>query len=97
MFDTHKNTLGFNMKYETSYNTMEGWAFIEFIALLIYHKINARLMDSNLIKTFNVKDILFRAATVTQSMSSGSWKVCNLTQPLKDIFKAMGVTIDVIS
>jgi len=97
MFDTHKNTLGFNMKYETSYNTMEGWAFIEFIALLIYHKINAILMASNLIKTFNVKDILFRAATITQSMSSGSWKVCNLTKPLNDIFKAMGVTIDVIS
>ena len=47
------------------------------------------LMTSNLIKTFNVKDILFRAATVTESMSSGSWKVCNLTKPLKDIFKKL--------
>ena len=97
MFDIHKNTLGFNMKYETSYNTIESWEFIDFIALLTYHKTNAMLIASNLIKTFNVKDILFREATITQSMPSDSWKVCNLTKPLKDIFKATGVTIDVIS
>jgi hypothetical protein len=32
MFDTHKNTLGFDMKYEAKYKTREGWAFVEFLA-----------------------------------------------------------------
>ncbi len=97
MFDSHKNTLGFDMKYETSYEAQEGWAFIEFLALLIYHKINGILMESDLIRKFNVKDILFRASTITQSKASGSWKVCNLTQPLKDIFNALNVPIEVMS
>ena len=96
MFDTHKNTLGFDMNYETSYQIQEGWAFIEFLALLIYHKINSVLISSNLIKTYNVKDILFRASTITQSKASGMWKVCNLSKPLLEIFKALDVTIDVI-
>jgi len=30
MFDTHKNTFGFKMNYETSLTAQEAWAFIEF-------------------------------------------------------------------
>ena len=94
MFDTHKNTLGFNMKYETKYETQEGWAFIEFLALLMYHKINGLLISKDIIKTYNVKDILFRAATITQSKISGAWKICNMSKPLADIFRNLGVTVN---
>ncbi|MDR1200729.1 MAG: transposase [Tannerellaceae bacterium] len=97
MFDTHKNTLGFDMKYETKYETQEGWAFIEFLALLLYHKINGMLVSSGLIKSFNVKDLLFRAATVTQSKASGTWKICNLSKPLKEMFQSLGVSLEVIT
>ena len=94
MFDTHKNTLGFNMKYESKYETQEGWAFIEFLALLMYHKINGLLISVDLIKTYNVKDILFRAAVVTQSKATGTWKICNMSKPLADLFGKLGVTAE---
>ena len=97
MFDAHKNTLGFDMKYETSYSAQEGWAFIEFLALLIYHKVNAKLVESELIKRLNVKDVLFRASTITQSKASGSWKVCNLTKPLKDILTSLYVSVEIMT
>jgi hypothetical protein len=93
MFDAHKNTLGFDMRYEASYAVQQGWAFVEFLALLIYHKINSMLVATDMIKTYNVKDLLFRASTITQSKTSGVWKVCNLSKPLIDIFKNLGVTI----
>jgi transposase len=96
MFDTHKNTLGFDMKYETKYETQEGWAFIEFVALLLYHKINGMLITSGLIKSFNVKGLLNRAATITQSKASGAWKVCNLSKPLTEMFQSFGVSIEEI-
>jgi hypothetical protein len=92
MFDTHKNTLGFSMKYEIKYETQEGWAFIEFLALLMYHQINGILVSSGLIKTYTVKDILFRAATITQSKTSGTWKICNMSEPLAILFGKLGVT-----
>jgi hypothetical protein len=97
MFDTHKNTLGFDMNYEASSSILEGWAFIEFLALLIYHKINGLLVASDMIKKFNVKDILFKASTVTQSKTSGVWKICNLSKPLMDIFKKLGVLTESIA
>jgi hypothetical protein len=54
------------------------------------------LESSDLIKSYNVKDILFRASAMTQSKASGAWKVCNLTKPLMGIFKILGVTIEPI-
>jgi transposase len=96
MFDTHKNTLGFDMKYEANYKTQEGWAFVEFLALLIYYKINGMLVSSGLIKSFNVKELLYRAATITQSKACGTWKVCNMSKPLKEMFQTLGVSIDPI-
>jgi transposase len=96
MFDTHKNTLGFDMKHETKHETQEGWAFIEFLALLLYHKINGMLVSSGLIKSFNVKDLLYRAATVTQSKAGGTWKICNMSKPLKEMFQSLGVSIEPI-
>ena len=94
MFDAHKNTLGFDMKYEISYETQEGWAFIEFLALLIYHKINGALIDSDIIKNLSVKDILFRMSTITQSKTSGEWMVCNMTKTLSDLLKKLSVTME---
>ena len=96
MFDTHKNTLGFTMNYEVSHSIQEGWAFVEFLALLIYHKINGLLVAKDMIKTFNVKDILFRASTITQSKASGKWKVCNLSKSLMQMLKTLGVTMETI-
>jgi transposase len=96
MFNTHTNTLGFDMKYETKYETQEGWAFIEFLALLLYHKINGMLISGGLIKSFSVKDLLYRAATVTQSKAGSTWKVCNMSNPLKDMFQGLGVSIETI-
>ena len=65
--------------------------------LLIYHKINGLLIETDLVKKLNVKDVLFRASAITQSKASGSWKVCNLTKPLKDILTSLNVSIEIIS
>lgn len=97
MFDTHKNVLGFDMKYETSYSIQEGWAFIEFLALLIYHKINATLIEKDIIKDLDVKDLLFRMSTVTQSKTSGEWMICNLTKKLREMIKSINVTFEPIN
>jgi transposase len=96
MFDAHKNTLGFNMSYEVKYATQEGWAFIEFLSLLLFHKLNRMLITCGLAKTLSVKDLLFRAVTITQSNSSGAWKICNMTKPLKEMFQCLGVSMQAI-
>ncbi|MDR3186557.1 MAG: transposase [Christensenellaceae bacterium] len=96
MFDTHKHTLSFNMNYETSCPSQEGWAFIEFLALLLYHKLNRMLINSGLIKSVSVKELLYKASTITQCNENGVWKICNMTKPLADVFQSLGVAMESI-
>ena len=66
MFDTHKNTLGFNMSYETDFAVQEAWAFIEILALKIFYKMDGILLNGK-IKSMNVEALLFRATRITQA------------------------------
>lgn len=93
MFDHHKNTLGFDMRYETRQEVQEAWAFIEYLSLLMYYKIDGILAKKNLLKTYNVKDILFHASSIIQTRVDNKWMLCNLTQKSKTIFETMGITL----
>lgn len=93
MFDTHKNTLGFKMKYETKYKIQEGWSFIEFIALLIYHKINALLLNVNLISQYNVAAILKKLSIIEKTSYENKWHIYNLTEPLKKLISQLNLTL----
>jgi transposase len=97
MFDTVKNTLSFNMKYETKYDCLSGWAFIEFLSLLMYFKLNGLLNVTGLSKDYSVKELLLRAAAITQTNASGKWEICNLTKKSKELFVALGVSLEPIS
>jgi len=93
MFDTHKNTLGFKMNYETRLEVQEGWAFIEFLSLLMYYRINNLLSENDLLKSYSVKDVLFCASSIIQAQTNGTWRVYNMTSKLKNLFETLGVTI----
>jgi len=93
MFDTQKNTLGFKMNYETRLEVQEGWAFIEFLSLLMYYRINNLLSEKDLLKSYSVKDVLFCASSVIQAQTNGCWRIYNMTGKLKNLFETLGVTI----
>ena len=93
MFDTHKNTLGFKMNYETSFAAQEAWAFIEFLALQMFYKIDGILINNQLIKSTNVGALLFMASRITQAKIGESWNICNLTKPDKELFDKLGINL----
>jgi len=93
MFDTHKNTLGFKMNYETSFAAQEAWAFIEFLALQMYYKIDGILINNQMIKSMNVGALLFMASRITQAKIGDSWNICNLTKADKELFDKLSIDL----
>ena len=93
MFDTHKNTLGFKMNYETDYATQEAWAFIEFLALQMFYKIDGVLLNNQMIKSMNVEALLFMASRITQAKIGDKWNICNVTKKDKELFAKLGVEL----
>jgi hypothetical protein len=96
MFDTHKNTLGFKMNYEASYAAQEGWAFIEFLALQMFYKIDGILLNNKMIKSMNVGSLLFRASRITQAKIGDKWHICNITKNDKELFDKLGIDLNPI-
>ena len=99
MFDTMKNTLSFNMNYEVKYETQMGWAFIEFISLMMHFEINNVLIKNGLYKTYSVGDLLFDLKSIEQSNCNvdGKWRIANLSKRKKELLETLGVTLDPIS
>jgi hypothetical protein len=93
MFDTHKNTLGFKMNYEASLAAQEAWAFIEFIALQMFYKIDGILINNKMIKSMNVEALLFTASRITQAKIGDKWNICNVTEKDKALFSKLGVEL----
>jgi hypothetical protein len=93
MFDTHKNTLGFKMNYETSFAAQEGWAFIEFLALQMFYKIDGILLINQMIKSLNVGALLFRASRITQAKIGDKWNICNVTKKDYELFAQLGIDL----
>lgn len=93
MFDTHKNTLCFDMKSETRQDILEGWAFVEFLSLQMYYSIDRKLCDTRLTKSLSVKDLLFKTSAITQSKASGKWQICNMTNKISELFKTLGISL----
>ena len=91
MFDTHKNTLGFKMSYEASFAAQEAWAFIEFLALQMFYKIDGILINNQMIKSMNVGALLFMASRITQAKIGDKWSICNMTKNDKEIFEKLGI------
>ena len=93
MFDTYKNTLDFKMNYESSFAAQEAWAFIEFLALQMFYKIDGILINNQLIKSMNVGALLFVASRITQAKIGDTWNICNLTKTDKELFDKLGIEL----
>lgn len=96
MFDHHKNTLGFDMRYETRQEVQEGWAFIEYLSLLMFYKLDGELCKTGLFKIHSVKDILYHTSSIIQTRVDKNWFLCNMTTKLKTLFEILGVTLEPI-
>jgi len=86
-----KNTLGFTMKYEATGNSQNGWAFVEYLALMIYMKAEVALEKNALTKTYTVHDALLRFAAVVKCKVNNIWENWNLDSKIKDQLQTLGV------
>ena len=92
LFDTHKNTLMFDMSYEIKPISQLGWAFIEFISLLIYLRVESVLSSHKETKSLSVHDALLRYSAVVKCKNGNIWETWNLKSETKKQLELFSVT-----
>jgi len=93
LFDGIKNILGNDYTYMQSDEALEGWMFINHLALLIHHKMYSLLKENKLISKYSIRDFIEYLADVKKVKINNEWYMEPIIAKQKKLLQKMGVTI----
>lgn len=93
LFDTYKNILFADVTYTRSNEALEGWLFINHIALIFYYRLYKRLMQHDLLKKYSPKDILMHLNTIKRVKINQKWVIAEIPTKSKTILEKLEIPI----
>jgi transposase len=93
LFDTFKNILFADVTYTRSNEALEGWLFINHIALIFYYRLYKRLLQHNLLKKYSPKDILMHLNTIKRVKINQKWVFAEIPTKSKNILEKLEIPI----
>lgn len=92
-FDVFKNTLEADRSYMQNDQTLEGWMFMNYLALLAYWRILKLLVKKELLSKFAIKDLLIHLSHIKKIKINGQWHLAEITDRTKKIFTKLDYTM----
>ena len=93
LFDGVKNILGNDYSYMRDDDALEGWMFINHLALLVHHKIYALLKENNLISKYSVRDFIEYIADVKKVKINNEWVAEPIVSEQKKLLSKLNIHI----
>lgn len=93
MFDSLKNELDADRSYMQKEEMLEGWMFINHIALQYRQILYNKLKDQNLISKYSVSDVLMFLKHINQINVEGKWHTTEVTAQTAKLLKKINVDI----
>ena len=87
MFDAFKNVLNADRTYMRDDYQMEGWTFINFIALVFYYRLYRILADNSLLKRYTPNDVLIHLSRIYKLKIQNVWITSEIPKKTRDIVK----------
>lgn len=91
MFDSYKTFLKADVLYMQDRHVLEGWLFVNFLAMLGYYKLYDRLREAKLIAKESPKDIIELSKSVYQTKMRGQWNRSEIPQRVKKLFEKIKI------
>ena len=93
MFDAFKNVLNADRAYMRDDYQMEGWMFINFVALVFYYRLYRLLADNSLMKKFSPADVLVHLSRVYRLKIQDRWITAEIPKKTRDIMGKLSIPI----
>ncbi|MFH0865106.1 MAG: transposase [Bacteroidota bacterium] len=93
MFDALKNILDADRTYMQNDEAMEGWMFVNHIALQCYYLIYQQLVAHKLIKKYSVTDFLKFTHRIKKVKINGNWHLAEITKPVQSLLEKLKLDI----
>jgi len=91
MIDALKNIVEADRTYMQNQTALEGWMFVNLIALMWYYRILNLLKEHELNKTYSPSDFLLYLAEVKMVKINGTWQKAEIVQKTEDILKKLKI------
>ena len=93
LFDGVKNILGNDFTYMQTDEALEGWMFINHLALLIHHKIYQLLKEKELICKYSIRDFIEFLSDIKKVKINNEWVIEPIIAQQQKLLKDTGVSI----
>ena len=93
LFDEMKNILGNDYTYMRDDHALEGWMFINHIALQINHRIYSLLKENHLLKNYSIRDLIEFLAGIKKARINDIWYLEPIIKKHQDILKKINVSV----
>jgi len=95
VFDTFKNTLDADRTYTRDDYQMEGWMFINFIAMQLYYKIYAILMRREMLNNYSPMDVIIHLKRIHMLKCKEIWQIAEVPRKSKNLIKKLGLDMPI--
>lgn len=91
VFDTFKNVLNADRSYMHDDLAMEGWMFVNFMALLLYYKLYNILLSKNMLSKYSPKDIVLHLSRVFKIKVGKDWMLSEVPKKSRIVIEKLGI------
>ena len=95
-FDALKNCVDTERSFMRDDKQIEGWLFINFIALQMYYKIYAVLLEKNMLNNYSPMDVLTHLKRVSALKTNGDWTLAEIPKKSRQTLKKLGIKEDIL-
>lgn len=93
MFDVMKNVLEADRTYMQNDKAMEGWMFVNHVALQCFYLIYQQLLKHKMLKKYSVTDFLKFTHRIKKVKINGNWQLAEITKPVNTILQKLNLHI----
>jgi len=93
LFDEMKNILGNDYTYMRDDHALEGWMFINHIALQINHRIYSMLKKNHLLKNYSIRDLIEFLAGIKKARINDVWYLEPIIAKHQNILEKLSISV----
>lgn len=94
-FDTFKNVLNADRSYMRDDTSMEGWMFVNFVALLLYYKVYGLLMSRDILTKCSPKDVILHLSRVFNVKIGDNWVISEIPKKTRLLIEKLGIDLSI--
>ena len=91
--DTFKNTIHVDRTYMRDDYQLQGWMFVNFIALILHYRIYSMLRQKDLLSRYSPEDVIKHLERISMIKIDNEWRMSEIPKKSREIIDSLEISI----